>query len=401
MNTGYEELISCVARRNPLSRFAEEAYRLLGNPLMITDNTFYVLAYYPLELPDDYVWKEIITLRYSPKEFVEQTDIGGYWKRIRETPYPLFVDEKAFSGMRRRAVASVFVGSSVEGYITVLEDRSEITEDSLNSIRVIGELLSIYLREENLRADSFGQMKNEFTSSLLTRRMLQKEMIETRASYLQIRFYNYHCVIGAGSLKQGDPGASFDELRHLFLNSFPTCVYSRMDNIAYYILSFPAYGKYENLFLDKLEDYLEHENMHCIVSTVVRDILAIPDCYEQVRRMEQYLADTGIRNTPRVISYAYDCVYPLARRMYEDPVYSPLNELIRSDEENGTDYVNTLQAFFACNQNVTECGRMLSLHRNSVNYRLDRIRELLPVDFDDHRIRLLLQLSIMKKYTGL
>ncbi len=71
-------------------------------------------------------------------------------------------------------------------------------------------------------------------------------------------------------------------------------------------------------------------------------------------------------------------------------VLAPLDE----DRRNGTALIETLEAFFACNGNLSEAARQLHLHRNSLIYRLNRARELLGHDLDDPELRLSLQLAI-------
>ncbi len=65
-----------------------------------------------------------------------------------------------------------------------------------------------------------------------------------------------------------------------------------------------------------------------------------------------------------------------------------------ADTRNGDALIDTLDAFFACNGNLSEAARRLHLHRNSLIYRLDRARELLGRDLDDAELRLALQLAI-------
>lgn len=60
----------------------------------------------------------------------------------------------------------------------------------------------------------------------------------------------------------------------------------------------------------------------------------------------------------------------------------------------GDGLIETLEAFFACNGNLSEAARHLHLHRNSLIHRLNRIRELLSHDLDDPELRLSLQLAI-------
>ena len=62
---------------------------------------------------------------------------------------------------------------------------------------------------------------------------------------------------------------------------------------------------------------------------------------------------------------------------YVEPV---LRELKLTDERQGTAYYETFRAFCICGFHKSETAEMLSLHRNSLNYRLDRIAELMGND---------------------
>lgn len=77
-------------------------------------------------------------------------------------------------------------------------------------------------------------------------------------------------------------------------------------------------------------------------------------------------------------------------RPFVDRALAPLDE----DHRNGSALIETLEAFFACNGNLSEAARQLHLHRNSLIYRLNRARELLGHDMDDPELRLSLQLAI-------
>ena len=56
--------------------------------------------------------------------------------------------------------------------------------------------------------------------------------------------------------------------------------------------------------------------------------------------------------------------------------------LVRADEERSSRLVDTLRAYYACGASVAKTAETLFLHRNSVRYRLDRVRALLGADID-------------------
>jgi PucR C-terminal helix-turn-helix domain/GGDEF-like domain/Purine catabolism regulatory protein-like family len=81
-------------------------------------------------------------------------------------------------------------------------------------------------------------------------------------------------------------------------------------------------------------------------------------------------------------------------RPFVERVLAPLDE----DHRTGTALIETLEAFFASNGNLSEAARQLHLHRNSLIYRLNRARELLGHDLDDPELRLSLQLAIKGRH---
>jgi len=68
--------------------------------------------------------------------------------------------------------------------------------------------------------------------------------------------------------------------------------------------------------------------------------------------------------------------------------------LERADAERGSDLRATLRAYFANGCSVAKTAETLFLHRNSVRYRLDRIRSLLRLDVEHHEIAATLLLAM-------
>ena len=77
----------------------------------------------------------------------------------------------------------------------------------------------------------------------------------------------------------------------------------------------------------------------------------------------------------------------------------PFRELTRpleaQDRERGSDLIRTLSVYFAANANASEAADRLFLHRNSLRYRLERVKELTGLNLNDDRVRLALQLGLL------
>src|SRR5712692_2046484 len=71
-----------------------------------------------------------------------------------------------------------------------------------------------------------------------------------------------------------------------------------------------------------------------------------------------------------------------------------LGPLIHYDSHSNSALIETLEAYFRCNGNLSETARAMHLHRNSLLYRLGRIEEILGRSLEDSELRLSLQIAL-------
>jgi len=77
-----------------------------------------------------------------------------------------------------------------------------------------------------------------------------------------------------------------------------------------------------------------------------------------------------------------------------------LGKLIEYDRRHNADLLTTLGVYFEAGSNHVRAARLLHLHRNTLLYRLDRIRSIQGIDLDDAATRLTLQLALALKHVG-
>ena len=75
-------------------------------------------------------------------------------------------------------------------------------------------------------------------------------------------------------------------------------------------------------------------------------------------------------------------------------VSSYLGSMLEYDACRNTDLVRTLAAFFSCGGSYEATAAALHTHRNTVKYRLQRIREISGHDLSDPETRFHLQLAV-------
>lgn len=76
-----------------------------------------------------------------------------------------------------------------------------------------------------------------------------------------------------------------------------------------------------------------------------------------------------------------------------------LERLLSHDEENpDMELAKTLETYYNCKLNASEAAKRLFIHRTTLFYRLNRIRELAGIDFDnpDERLHIMLCFALLK-----
>ena len=72
---------------------------------------------------------------------------------------------------------------------------------------------------------------------------------------------------------------------------------------------------------------------------------------------------------------------------------SSLLKLCKIDEQKGTNYAKTLVCYLKNNCNSTHAANELFIHRTTLLHRLDKINELVSINFDDPAQKLMILLS--------
>jgi PucR family transcriptional regulator, purine catabolism regulatory protein len=135
------------------------------------------------------------------------------------------------------------------------------------------------------------------------------------------------------------------------------------------------------------------------ISSVDDDLQSLPRKYEEARRV---ISLTHRVNGPGHGATIEDLRLPdvLSRLLGAEGVGSliaDIDRLQRHDDEHGSAYLRTLAAFLQCFGNITDAAELLSVHQNTVRYRIEKIEEMLGRSMYDADFRFGLELGLQLK----
>jgi PucR family transcriptional regulator, purine catabolism regulatory protein len=71
-----------------------------------------------------------------------------------------------------------------------------------------------------------------------------------------------------------------------------------------------------------------------------------------------------------------------------------LGKVYENDQLHGTSYIITLENYFQNNLNISETSKAMFLHRNTLIYRIEKIKEILNSDLKNSEELLQIQLAL-------
>lgn len=263
----------------------------------------------------------------------------------------------------------------------------------------LGELAEKHLKNQ-LRFGTYKELAASFFADVITNKEMDDETILERAEKCGLHFSkrNYMALL---SNKNGTLIEMIRLAKHIReTTSFTAFTYD--SSIIVLCLGKDLAGNFENDIRTLFTDSLFHK-WEAGISYSLSSSLDLRNAYQQCRFAIRY----GSLHMPeeRIHSYSYynyfhlltDATAQLDIRLYCHPV---VNEIINYDNKNKTEYAVTLFHYIRCFKNAGHTAGQLHIHRNTVNYRIERAVSLFGLNMEDdlflNNLRMALEIVYMK-----
>lgn len=391
-----EELLAMLKDGCDLQEIMDYGQGRLQNPLLLVDASFNYLASAGAEGDfEEPVWEYTIREGFMPESYL--SSIEPEQERLKESGEP-FSENGDILRMKegckellhhRMTTIRIIQNKRVIGYLSVMERYGLVTEYDVSLLRLLGGYLSIEL------AKSVGQSSFNFTLienfflSILKHNMKNPEEIEVRQKLLGIRLQKNLYVVTVEFPEEGmEPEEQAQILsvmkkrlrcrNAVLLNPYGVFICDTesgeeeflrqvQSNFAEVLVSFGCRANVSYPFA-KLRELYGHyrQTLHCI-------------------RMRQALGmDEILLRYDDVIDY--HMVFSFGKVLGADTMIHPaVRVLLETDEENDSDYAQTLFTYISCSQNLSDAAKEMGLHYNTLKYRMNRIVAMTGLDLKDER----------------
>lgn len=393
-----------------LFALANSAAATLEGPVIIDDDRMEVIAFSTLDDKIDDLRQQAILNRRPPKEFSEW--LATTLPLVRQSPRPLRVVPPDSTP---RLGAAIRGGDDVLGYIWVMQADREFDEHSMDLLEEISRVAALQLVRARITEDLDRRMRSQMLRSALSGRA-NPEAVAARLGVggVPVRLVSF-------ARARVEPGSELDaELAmHLLEDLIALRVEAAHRRGAVTVINGIIYAMFpvgadrpQRAIAELAEEIVGQAHRQLAIdlrAAVSREITGVEAITDARRDVDRLLHLPVLEDKHRVISFE-DSV--------AEAVMSEFNELILarpqllqggvagmavSDRDRGTEYLPSLRAFFDAGGDVAAAARTLFVHRNTLRYRLTRMRDAFGVDVEDPTQRLVaeLQLSVFTAHPEL
>jgi hypothetical protein len=386
-----------------LFALANSAAATLEGPVIIDDERMEVIAFSSLGDPIDEIRQQSILQRRPPKEFMAWCESTGVLSRVRQSLRPVRVVPPDGA---TRLVTAIRGGAEILGYIWVAQTKRELDQKSEDLLAEIGRVAAVQL----LRARISEDLDRRLRSDLLRNALSGRGNAGTLADRLGVAGVPVRLVSFAR--EHVDPGARIDDLvaqRPLedlvalrveasHRRGAVTCCGGRI-----YAL-FPVLDDHRSeeivALINEIVGQARRQLSTDLRAAVSRELDSVQEITETRRDIDRLLNLPLLDEQRRVVcfedSLAEAVMSELTEIILERPqlLQGGVAGMAVSDRDRGTEYLSSLRAFFEAGGDLTAAARTLYVHRNTLKYRLTRMRDAFGVDVEDPTQRLVAELQL-------
>ena len=366
-----------------LQELLDTARRIVGNPLILADLTCHVLAMTEDESVADPRWIEITRERTVPSNIL---NIGLYQSALRSDAPVMTTDSTGLSTVR----CAVGQDGRLVGYLMSPCYNSAPTQEHLDLIRLLGDLCMLRMQKDLHYGEYPENMLEFFLADLLEGVITDEQRILDRSRFFHWNLqtpYRVMTIRPAGSgMAAGGDYLTLDRHRDALHRLFPDATVFLYGCQIKMITPVYDHSTKDSMILHDLREICSGRGLIAGVSQSSRRLRNLSSRNQQA--MKALEMGTLLRGTGPLFLYdsysIYHCLEICASRMdLVQLCHSAVLRLESYDRKNGTELLGSLHAYLSCHRNLSEAAAALFVHRNTLSKRLEKINDLIHVDFSD------------------
>ena len=399
-----QRLLAAHFSNQGLQYLVEEAAMALGNPIVVVDPTYRYVAYHLGDLTEE----DTRLARVMAEEIANETLLEEAVAYIRDSHIDSKIARSKGPYEQHNEILdcdtmtlAVMVRGVCVAHVMMMQHRRAFTDLDREAFTKVASFVAQELQKSEVWGPTSGELGSYFLENLLNDRSPSAAVTRRRMKAL-----NFHPkpLLYAICLHASGEGLSQLQAEHIAAQLRPVLhhsLYTRHHQQLVAVLSREQDEGLSDRTVSKLEEVAILNGLTVGISNVCHSLTETRIAYEQARSAIRYgerqmrTGATGEARLFRFCDFAYlQALDYASRRMNLLMLCHPsLRKLMEYDESHGGELMETLYCFLQTAGSTARAAQILNLHKNTMLYRLGRIKEVLGMDLMDGEQVFILQVS--------
>ena len=375
-------LMKSIASHDSLQNIANEASTVLRNPFVIFDIAFKLLAIGG-SIPKNYEgtsWESVINKEYVPIETfqIPNNDLYFFLKHNKEIYSPPGNPYTSYTNI----FINLYVDDQLFAILAETDVNSPLTNGQLSLLKHIRDMLELALTS-NLKNIGTSKILTHYIENLLIGLPVDDKILNYHLEKRGWITNGYFCIYTLSNPKGDKLNDNQKEfclfrIKKLVKNSI---ILAYEDYIV--IITKQTNNEIDASFLEEMSKLLNLLDLHCGYSHIFYYFGDIQYYYNQSKLA---ILEGGTVNPEKTIWNYSDYYFQYIANTLNSSInlkticHPSILNLLNYDKKNNTDFIKCLQTYLVNGCNISQTGKDLFLHRNTLVYRLEKIRQLLEID---------------------
>ncbi len=382
-------LLSLLLDNHTVEDVVETISYLVKKPVVFIDINFTIRGMSRTDEINDPSWNFAIAKGFCSHEFIFEIVNIEEVKRFPKERTPYVVGSESESKV---LVSPVIIREKYAGAMVMFFENVEVTNQHLELLLLANEVLTEIILKIPMYKYLRGNMNEGILMDLIEGR--DKDNADFKAWVLEseLNTSNHLCVLVSeqndnGIYQEGIKDSLRDDLYHVFSNSHAIFYGNQM-----VVLCADLEKAKTDNGINRLKRFVEKHALRIGTSDFFRGIENFQSYYFQAGAALRI--GTKIHENKRFFTYGDYKFYHLIENVTGDSGYSlkdfvqnSLLTLEKYDRQHQSELLFTLNMFIEHGCNYKETCEVLHIHRNTLSYRIERIRGLTELELSDPKVQ--------------
>ena len=352
--------------KDDLDLLVRDAGQLFACPVMVVDMAFHAIAWHcPADFEDAPLTSSIErgSLSYETGSFLAGSDAQARFVTLPDSPH-------------RRRFSLLVTGGAPVGYLILVDVNDRLEREEPQLFQAVESALAKQLMLETGRGGSMQTPEESVLQHLLEGRFTDEALFELQIAGAGLKYLAPRRIALVNLELYRGTNWSENALRSTILDYFPMSKPMVHDGgVMFFLNSDPDMGLFRNL--------ADQFNLRVAISAPIGRLFNLPTVYGDTRALLEALLPR-MPHPFAVLAEPYRG-WMMLRRLAETPELAlpAVRALGEHDRAEGTLYCLTLYTYLACHHSLQETCARLYTHRNTVLYRMRKLREDFDIPLDD------------------